>query len=86
MSNSKALTNHDEIRRWVEQRNGKPVRVEGTAGKDGAGILRLDFDPPDESLEPISWEEFFETFEDRGLALLCGTELDSRFNKFIDRS
>ncbi|MEZ2410682.1 hypothetical protein AB6806_28205 [Bosea sp. RCC_152_1] len=85
MSKSKALTDHDEIRRWVEQRGGKPARVEGTEGKDGAGVLRLDFGEPDEGLEPISWDDFFETFEDRGLALLCGTEADSRFNKFIDR-
>jgi hypothetical protein len=27
MSESKTTTNHDEIRRWVEERGGRPARV-----------------------------------------------------------
>jgi hypothetical protein len=86
MSETKVLTTHDEIRRWAQDRGGKPVRVEGTASKDGGGILRFDFGKPDEGLQEIPWEDFFETFEDRGLGLLCGTEPNNRFNKFIDRT
>ncbi len=85
MSDAKTTTNHDEIRRWVEEREGTPARVEGTGP---GGVLRIDFGEPDETLEPISWETFFEIFDDRGLAFLHQDEVDggrSRFNKFVDR-
>ena len=38
--------------------------LEGRTGP-GRGLLE-----PDDKLEPISWEEFFQTFEDRELAFL----------------
>jgi hypothetical protein len=86
MSKSTVLTDHDEIRRWVEERGGRPMRVKDTASKEGGGVLRFDFGEPDEGLEEIEWDEFFEIFDDRDLGVLCGTEAKSRFNKLIDRS
>ena len=63
--------------------------VKGTEGKDGEGILRVDFREPDDKLEPISWDEFFETFEDRKLAFLHQDKTadgkESRFFKFVKR-
>lgn len=44
--------------------------VKGTGGKDGEGILRVDSRESDDTLEEISWGEFFETYEDRKLAVL----------------
>ena len=89
MSSASKTTDHDFIRRWAEERGGRPTVVKGTAGDDGEGILRLDFAEPDDKLEPISWEEFFETFEDRGLAFLHQDETasgkTSRFFKFVRR-
>ena len=86
MSQSQILTDHKDIRRWVEKHGGKPTRVKATSGKDDyGGILRLDFGEPDEGLEPVSWEEFFETFEERELGLLCEPQGESRFNKFVHR-
>ncbi len=94
MSEGKTTTNHDEIRRWAERRGGVPSSVKGTErnkGKaDHAGILRLDFEPRDEGLEEISWDEFFEKFDKEKLAFLYQDETSggetSRFHKFINRS
>jgi hypothetical protein len=74
MSDSKVTNNHNEIRRWVEERGGHPARVKGTgrAGKSGGGLLRIDYPgfTGDDSLEEITWEEFFDQFEKTGLAFL----------------
>lgn len=87
MSSATTTTDHDTIRRWVEDRGGRPARVEGL--EDG-GLLRIDFGEPEERLEEISWEKFFETFENNKLAFLYQEKLDegatSRFNKFVDRN
>lgn len=87
MSEAKQTTDHDEIRSWVEERGGRPAKVKDVGG-DG-GILRIDFGEPEESLEEIGWDEFFEIFEDRGLAFLHQDEVSggktSRFTKFVER-
>lgn len=82
MASAEPVTNHDEIRKWAERHGGRPAKVETTG--DG-GILRLDFQEKDENLTEISWEEFFEIFEDSELALLLSPEGKSRFNKFVSR-
>lgn len=89
MSSGTTTTNHDEIRKWVEKRGGRPTVVKGTEGKDGEGILRIDFAEPDAKLEAIPRGEFFETFEDRKLAFLhqdrtAGGQ-ESRFFHFVKR-
>jgi hypothetical protein len=89
MSSAATTTNHDEIRRWIEERQGRPSVVKRTADKEGEGILRVDFQEPDESLEEIDWDTFFETFEDRKLAFLHQDKTAdgkvSRFFKFVHR-
>jgi hypothetical protein len=42
-SEAKTTTDHDEIRRWIEERGGKPATVSRTAEGDEPGILRVDF-------------------------------------------
>jgi hypothetical protein len=89
---SKRTTDHDEIRRWVEARGGKPTSIEGTEKKgEEAGLLRIDFptgagDPP---LNPISWEDFFEKFDKEKLAMVYQEEKangePSFFCKFVSR-
>lgn len=79
---SRTTTDPDEIRQWAETRGGRPAKVE-TKGE--GGILRLDFGDPEDNLTEIDWEEFFEIFEERGLAFLYQDEGDSRFNKFVSR-
>ena len=39
-ASSKALTDHDEIRRWAEQRNARPATVRSTGGGDDVGMIR----------------------------------------------
>lgn len=89
MSQGTTTTNHDEIRKWVEKRGGKPAKVKGTESADGEGILRIDFAEPDEKLEKVSWDEFFHTFDDRKLAFLHQDQTadgsESRFFKFVKR-
>jgi hypothetical protein len=89
MSSATTSTDHDFIRKWIEKRGGRPSKVKGTERDDGEGILRVDFRDPDDKLEQISWEEFFETFEDRQLAFLHQDEKNdnlSRFFKFVHRN
>ena len=89
MSQAKSTTNHDEIRRWVESRKGHPAFVKSTR-KGDSGLLRVDFGEPEEGFEEISWDQFFDTFEESNLAFLYQDETangrKSRFNKFVDRS
>lgn len=89
MAEGHTTTNHDTIRKWAEARGGKPARVKGTEDREGEGILRFDFAEPDDKLERISWEEFFQTFDDRSLALLYQDKTSdgkmSRFSKFVRR-
>jgi hypothetical protein len=86
MSQAIATTDHDEIRRWVESRKGHPAMVKSTHhnGREG-GLLRIDFDPPQDSLERVDWEEFFATFDDSELAFLYQPEGNSHFVKFVSR-
>jgi hypothetical protein len=87
MSSSSTTTNHDEIRKWAEARDGHPAIVR-TRGKKG-GVLRIDFGEPEDNLEPIEWDEFFEVFDANDLALLYQDKTSSggksRFNKFVER-
>jgi len=84
---SKTTTDHDEIRRWAEQRGAAPAAVEGTGDKGhepDAGLLRLEFRDND-NLDEVDWDAFFRTFDDRELAFLYEEDKDSRFNKFVRR-
>ncbi|HZT89208.1 MAG TPA: hypothetical protein VFA12_14635 [Stellaceae bacterium] len=89
MSEARKITNHAEIRKWAEARGGVPTIVKGTEkGGEGAGILRFEFDGPKDRLEPVDWDTFFETFEEKHLALLAQDKIDgklSRFFKFVER-
>jgi hypothetical protein len=90
VSESKTTTDHDEIRRWVQERGGKPASVKGTGGEE-PGVLRIDFPGrgDEDSLEEISWEEFFDKFEKEKLAFLYQDRTEdgseSRFFKLVNR-
>ena len=90
-SGSNASVDHGTIRKWAEERNGTPSRVKGTGGEGDPGLIRLNFPgySGEESLEPISWDEFFEKFEQSNLALVYQEETNegekSNFNKLVDR-
>lgn len=88
-SGATTTTDHAAIKAWIEARGGRPSVVSGTEGDDGEGILRVDFGPPEDRLEEIGWEAFFETFEQRKLAFLHQDRTadggESRFFKFVKR-
>ncbi len=88
---SHVLTDHEEIRRWAEERAARPACVRGTGGDGDIGMLRLDFPgyTGETSLEEISWDDWLQKFEERNLALLVQDTLASgersNFNKIIGR-
>src|SRR3954464_10850295 len=88
---SKTTTDHEEIRRWAEDRGGKPATVKGTeSGGEDAGILRIDFPGGEEDrLEEISWDDWFEKFDSEKLAFLYQEQVksgdESRFFKIVTR-
>lgn len=82
---SETTIDHDVIRNWAEKRGGQPSRVKGTGDESDAGLLRFDFGEPEEALEPISWEEFFQKFEQSSLALVYDDKPSSRFGKLVSR-
>lgn len=81
---TKATIDPDEIRRWAEARGGKSAVVEGT------DILRINFPGgAEEKLQDISWPEFFQKLEEKGLAFLYQEKKadgePSTFNKLVSR-
>ena len=88
---SRVTTNHDEIRKWAEDRGASPACVRGTGGKNDVGMLRLDFPgyTGEDKLEHIDWDAWFEKFDERKLALLFQEETasgqKSNFNKLVSR-
>ncbi len=89
---SKSTTDHDTIRQWAEQRGGVPATVRETGDEEEPGVLRIHFpersDDP-ERFEQISWDAFFERFEENDLAFLSQDETkdgdESYFFKFVRR-
>ncbi|UNX56279.1 hypothetical protein MF406_08830 [Georgenia sp. TF02-10] len=90
-SETSTTTDHDEIRTWVEQHQGRPARVRGTEDGGSAGVLRIDFPggAGQDQLEHIGWDEWFETFDERNLAFLYqqhkASGEDSTFFKLVSR-
>lgn len=88
---SQTTTDHEQIRQWAESRGARPACVRGTGGGGDTGMIRLDFPgfSGEDSLQEISWDEWFQQFDENNLALLCQeTTKDgqpSNFNKLVSR-
>jgi hypothetical protein len=89
---ARTLVDHEEIRRWAEERGGKPTAVKGTSrGRDDIGMIRIDFPgySGEGKLEPIDWEEWFAKFDESNLALVVQDKTAhgevSHFNKLVAR-
>jgi hypothetical protein len=82
---------HEEIRQWAEARGGHPAMVQASRqkGQNPAGILRIDFPgfSGKGSLQEVSWDEWFEVFDERNLEFLYQEKTangkSSRFNKLV---
>lgn len=91
MGSAKTTTDHEEIKRWVEERGGRPACVKGRGSGDDPGILRIDFPgySGEDTLAKMSWDDWFRAFEANHLAFLHSDEAsgggESRFNKLVSR-
>jgi hypothetical protein len=91
MASAQPLTDHDEIRQWAEARGARPACVKGTGAGSDAGMIRLDFPgwSGGDSLQEISWDEWFRAFDENNLALLVQERTSdgdtSNFNKLVTR-
>lgn len=89
MTLAKETTDHEQIRKWAEERGGHPATVKATSTNE-PGILRIDFPgySGEDTLEEIEWNDFFAKFDKEKLAFLYQDEVDgkqSRFCKFVNR-
>ncbi|NGX85294.1 hypothetical protein [Aequorivita sp. KMM 9714] len=67
----KTTDNHTTIKNWVEARDGVPAMTEGIANTSMAGkMLRINFHNNKENLSNISWDVFFEIFDENNFQLL----------------
>lgn len=88
---NKTTTDHEEIRRWAEERGARPSCVRGTGQGDDVGMIRLDFPGYSgaDSLEEVSWDDWFKAFDENNLALIYQETTSggqkSNFNKLIAR-
>ncbi len=69
---TETTTDHEEIRNWVESRGGRPATARSSGG-DHAGVLSIVFSGVAGIARPggvdvISWEEWFDRFDEDGLA------------------
>jgi hypothetical protein len=62
---NRVITDRDEIQQWAEERGGRPAR-----GGAGLGIIRLDFGGTPASEDELSWDEWFDRFDEGNLALV----------------
>lgn len=67
---SLVTTSHEVIRQWAEARGGQPATVQGTEHESHLGVLRFAFNHDDDRLKRVTWEEWFKTFDERGLNFL----------------
>lgn len=88
---SQTTTDHQVIQKWVEDRGGRPATVKRTGDQEDPGILRINFPGvgAEDSLQDISWNEFFKKFDEKHLAFLYQDTLrdgeTSRFFKFVSQ-
>jgi hypothetical protein len=84
---AETTTDHETIRKWAESKGGKPAAVDRTHRGSDVGIIRIMFpqarQSEHESLVEITWDEFFEEFDKRELALVFDEK--STFNKIVGR-
>ena len=75
-TSTKTTTDHEKIRRWAEERGGRPAAVVGSLDEQVVGGLRIDFPGYDsgEVLQEITWSEFFDTFEEQNLVFMYQEE------------
>src|SRR6185437_8384094 len=64
-----ATRNPDVIRQWAEERKAQPATTPG-GDTENPRVLRFDFPGYDRELQPISWDAWLRTFDERDLVFL----------------
>lgn len=84
----KSTTDHNEIKQWAEDHHGVPAVIKNTEEGSGAGLLRIHFpeNSDDQDFKELSWDNFFDTFDKKGLEFIYQDEKESTFHKFIDKN
>jgi hypothetical protein len=82
---SLVTTDHDVIRQWAEERGATPATVGDTGPGDTLGVLRFDFPGyGGGDLREVGWDEWFDTFDRRGLNFIYQEETtDGRQSNFF---
>jgi len=80
--------NHDVIRQWAEARGATPATIADTEHEGHLGVLRFDFpsgdSPTNSRLEHVEWDEWFRTFDERGLNFIYQEHrMDGRESNFF---
>lgn len=76
MATARRTSDHGEIRKWAERREGQPAIA-------GTGVLLIDFGMPEEHLRQIDWKEFFTIFDRSNVDFLY--DPDGHFNRFVNK-
>jgi hypothetical protein len=81
----KILTDHDEIRSWIERHDAEPARLIEKEGQEPE--LRIKFPGEEAAVVVISWEDFFRQLDKDSEALMIieGEEEDVPFYRFVSR-
>ncbi|MFL5925998.1 MAG: hypothetical protein ACJ77E_03580 [Gaiellaceae bacterium] len=87
MASATTTTSQDAIRRWVEERGGRPARVADTGRRRRP---RASFGSTSASPTKASRRsrgiEWFRAFDGNELAFLHDDDSESRFNKLVSRA
>jgi hypothetical protein len=74
-------TDHEQIRCWIQHHRGAPARIPGPAASAGGGTMPLLVDflgrRPGPDLEHISWQQWFDQFDDAHLVFHFPVDADS---------
>ncbi len=81
-------TAHKTIKKWAEERDGKPALLKDNNESGRAGdLLKVVFPGEEmEDLDLLSWEQFFVIFEENNLKFLYIDEKDKEFYRLATRN
>ncbi|MGR6322358.1 hypothetical protein [Micromonospora soli] len=83
---SLVTANHEVIQRWARARGARPATIAGTEREGRAGVLTFNIPGYRESsrIREISWDDWFRTFDLRGLNLIYQEQMrDGRQSNFF---
>ena len=90
MAQDKFTINPNVIKKWAEERGGSPAITADVADVGPGNLLKLNFnDAEGEKLESISWDHFFDEFDENNLAFkyqdIGSDGQKSKTYSFVDR-